>query len=139
MVSLKYLLQLVIVSVMFLLILAPVTVQQVEGTAVESTIQQLSINNNWLLPHQPINIESNGDFVTLGVDGSGTSDDPYIIENLSIETSEGHGIYITRTTVHFIIRNCWIVASVGDFDQTGIYIDDIRDNTATIYNNTCRN
>ena len=40
-------------------------------------------------PHAPITITSNADFSTQGWPGSGTVDDPYVIEGLNI-TSDGN-------------------------------------------------
>jgi parallel beta-helix repeat protein len=40
--------------------------------------------------------------------GSGTVDDPYIIENWVISASTDTGIRIMNTTAHFIIRNCLV-------------------------------
>jgi len=58
--------------------------------------------------HAPIRILGDGDFTPAnGVrGGSGTFEDPYLIESLEIDAT-GHefGIYIENTTAHFIIRN----------------------------------
>ncbi len=63
-----------------------------------------------LTDHLPIDINSNSDFVTLGFSGNGSSTNPYIIENLRIESTAeyGSGIEIGVTNVYFIIRNCEI-------------------------------
>ncbi|MFW9852674.1 MAG: right-handed parallel beta-helix repeat-containing protein [Candidatus Thorarchaeota archaeon] len=87
-----------------------------------------------LTDHVPIEIDSNSDFETLGCPGDGSLDDPYIIENYNIESTGAlsYGIYITGTTAHFIIRNCYIVQ-----DYFGIYIREVTPYTSKIINNTC--
>jgi len=59
--------------------------------------------------HVPILIDGNDDFVSQGWPGSGTSGDPYIISGLNITYDNGMIlISITDTTVHFVIRDCYI-------------------------------
>ncbi|MFX0207142.1 MAG: right-handed parallel beta-helix repeat-containing protein [Candidatus Hodarchaeota archaeon] len=64
---------------------------------------------------------------------TGTVNDPYIIADWNITGSTIYGIYITGTTKHFRIENCWIVNSA----HHGIFVDDVTSGTATICNNTC--
>ncbi|MCK4278942.1 MAG: right-handed parallel beta-helix repeat-containing protein [Candidatus Thorarchaeota archaeon] len=56
--------------------------------------------------HEPIVIGSDTDFADQGWPGNGTVDDPYVVENLSIEDGLT-AIRIKDTTVYFIIRNCY--------------------------------
>ena len=66
---------------------------------------------NGLSAHEPIEINSDNDLnETNGVVyGSGTSDDPYIIQGWDIDAdSTDYGIYIGNTTDHLIIRDCRI-------------------------------
>lgn len=58
--------------------------------------------------HEPIHIDGDDEFSNLddAVTGSGTSDDPFMIENLSIAISYGVGIQINDTSAFTIIRNC---------------------------------
>ena len=80
--------------------------------------------------HDPIVIDSNDDFDTLGFPGSGTQTDPYLIENLNIsERYVSDGIFIRDTTSYFIIQNCWISGQ-----EYGIYLRGII-GTGTIKNN----
>jgi parallel beta-helix repeat protein len=55
--------------------------------------------------HEPIVIGSDTDFADQGWPGNGTVDDPYVVENLSIESGL-HAIRIESTTACFTIRNC---------------------------------
>ncbi|MHA1247495.1 MAG: right-handed parallel beta-helix repeat-containing protein [Candidatus Thorarchaeota archaeon] len=57
--------------------------------------------------HAPITISSNADFSAQGWPGSGTVDDPYVIEGLNI-TSDGTCISISGTDACFVIRDCFI-------------------------------
>lgn len=87
-----------------------------------------------LIPHTPISITSDADFISLGLNGSGTLSDPYIIEGYNITTTKLYSIYIYHTTKHFVIRNCYLEA---DFKIISIVSNEIR--TIKIINNTCAN
>ncbi len=80
-----------------------------------------SISNNTLRLHKPIEIIGDEAFIPENgvVAGSGTLEDPYIIEGWEIDAT-GHecGVYISHTTVYFIIRNCRIYGS----RYSGIYL-----------------
>ncbi len=54
---------------------------------------------------QPIVIESTSDFLAVGASGSGTIDDPYIIDSLEISSNEPC-IVVSNITAQFIIINC---------------------------------
>jgi parallel beta-helix repeat protein len=79
-----------------------------------------------------IEINSNDGFNQFP--GSGTSEDPFIIEGFNITTPEKYGIYITSITKYFIIRNCYI-----DSSFQGIYLKDVAKGTGSIENNICKN
>ncbi len=85
-----------------------------------------------LTPHDPISISSDSYFAIFP--GTGTKEDPYVIEGYEIITSQNRGIYITGTTKHFTVRNCYVEAR-----WSGIYIGTVADGTATVINNTCNN
>ena len=61
-----------------------------------------------LIPHDPIIIPDQN--VLSDFPGSGTEEDPYVIEGYNITTSEQYGIYIYGETNFFVIRNCYIDA-----------------------------
>gem|GEM_PF-1785764 len=66
---------------------------------------------------EPIRIDNDAGFIyENGVSGgSGTSDDPYIIENYSIDGKDyGCCIYIGNTTRYFVIRNCTLYNASGN-------------------------
>ncbi len=84
--------------------------------------------------HDPIEVLNDTAFTLYGFDGAGTEENPYIIENYKIESFGflSNGIYVTGTTAHFIIRNCYLLA-----EYIGINVHAVASNTAQIINNTC--
>lgn len=60
--------------------------------------------------HDPILITSDADFVNQSWPGSGTLEDPYVIEGLSISVShdQGYCIEIKNVQSHFVVRNCFL-------------------------------
>lgn len=69
--------------------------------------------------HSPIVVANNTDFNTTEWSGLGTSEDPYILENYSINASIGSGISISNTNVYFIIRHVEIIGITNS--QTGAF------------------
>lgn len=64
---------------------------------------------------ESIKIDSDEDFKEKAAEnnwpGDGTEENPYIIEGYEIimdEDDPGYGIYIGNTTVHFVVRDCYI-------------------------------
>ena len=58
--------------------------------------------------------------------GSGTPDDPYIIENVFVNGSgTGKCLQIKNSLKNFIIKNCTLVESGLDYRDAGIYLDNI--------------
>jgi len=79
----------------------------------------------WWGNHEPIYIYGNDAFtVENGVfSGSGTQEDPYIIEGWRIDhPNADYGIYIDHTTAYFIIRDCVIEGTT----QAGIYFNTVE-------------
>jgi len=90
-----------------------------------------------LTHHDPIFINSNGDFTSANgiTSGSGTQADPYIIENWVINASSANGIQIQNTIKYFVIRNCLIEnGSPGDY--SGIFLASVSN--GKIENNICK-
>ena len=78
--------------------------------------------------HDPIQIHGNDDFTTENgvTGGSGTKNDPYIIENWDIDgTTTRIGIQIQYTDAYFTIRNC-IIHHGGGWDSHGIYLYNVK-------------
>jgi len=90
-----------------------------------------------LTPRGPITIISDANFTRENgvVAGSGTADDPYIIEGWEIDASGyDYGILIENTTAYFIIRNCKIYGS----NLAGIVLANVT-NGKIISNNIANN
>ncbi len=72
--------------------------------------------------HDPISISSDTAFNDTayleGWSGNGTASNPYIIENLRIQTSSGSAIGIRYTSVHFKIINCLLITGGIGFTNT---------------------
>ncbi|XOB42778.1 MAG: NosD domain-containing protein [Candidatus Nealsonbacteria bacterium] len=65
--------------------------------------------------------------------GSGTYNDPYIIQDLVINASSEYGIFINNTMEYFRIENC----TVFNYGGAGIGLHYVGN--GTIINNTCKN
>ncbi len=89
------------------------------------------IVSNQLTIHDPIEIICNENFTDYALPGSGTENDPFIIERLNITTSENVGIYIGDVSVFFVIQQCYVNAS-----EVGIQIISVIGN-AQIIDNVC--
>ena len=84
----------------------------------------------WWGNHEPIYIYGDDDFtVQNGVmSGSGTPEDPYVIEGWRIDAPRAdYGIYIDHTTRHFVIRDCVIERA----RIAGVYLNSARNGTVT--------
>ena len=84
----------------------------------ENNAKNISISRSFRtqqVTHDPIIIMNNSDFAAQataeGWEGSGTFEEPYIIENYQISTTETRAIDIQHTRVHFRISN--IIANEG--------------------------
>ncbi|MEM3445010.1 MAG: NosD domain-containing protein [Thermoplasmata archaeon] len=94
-------------------------------------------------PAPPIHITGDADFATWAAEygwaGNGTEENPYIIENSTIDFTGGnYGIWIEHTEVHFVIRNCSLRGSnlwSGEPYGSGIALANVKN--AKIENNTC--
>jgi parallel beta-helix repeat protein len=78
-------------------------------------------------------ISSDSDFVTHGFPGEGSEGNPYVIENYNIESENStSAIFITGTTAHFTIKNCYF-----EHAAIGIEIRNIAPYSAHITDNIC--
>jgi len=118
------------------LILLGVSILQIINT--KSTINSHDLQVSFsLTPHDPISILCDSDFGPDGYNfpGFGTVDEPYLIAGYNITITLASGIHISDTTKYFIVRNCYV-----NTNYSGIYIDDVADGTATVFNNNlCNN
>ena len=68
--------------------------------------------------HSPIRINSNADFSALGCFGSGTENDPWVIQNYEINgAGVGYCIYIGNTTDYIVVQNCNLYGASGNNDD----------------------
>jgi parallel beta-helix repeat protein len=93
-------------------------------------------NGTMFTYHAPIYISGDADFATqAGIEGwlgNGTSGSPYIIEGYDIDGSvDWYCIFIEMTTVHFVVRNCYLHSPMDDL---GIYLSMVQN--GNLYNNT---
>ena len=74
-------------------------------------------------PHDPIYIHGNDDFTSENgvTGGSGTSNDPYTIEDWEISASSQDGIVIRNTSVFFEIRDCYVHGGGETYDGIVFY------------------
>lgn len=87
-----------------------------------------------LTPHDPILIVGDNNFTPVNgvVAGSGTENDPYIIERWVIDASSADGMRVEGTVKHFVIRNC-LVENGNSY--CGIYLGNVIN--GKIEKNTC--
>ena len=81
--------------------------------------------------HDPIEIWSDADFVSQGWPGSGTPEDPYRIEGLSIDgviedVYVDTCIRIGYTQVYFVVSNCFLYWGEGFSWGVGLSLTDVR-------------
>ncbi|TES83740.1 MAG: hypothetical protein E3J91_01510, partial [Hadesarchaea archaeon] len=108
------------------------------GTLVLLVLVSTPVTGTITTQHAPIFINGDNSFTPSNgvVLGSGTADDPYIIENWMIDASSAHGVRIEDTTAYFVIRNCLVENGKGD-RHDGVYLDNVVN--GKIENNTCSN
>ena len=92
-------------------------------------LEDVVIVNGYIIS-TPINIDSDDDFISLGLNGSGTEADPYRIEYLNI--TDVFPIIVGGTTKHFVIQHCFL----SSYNGFPLLIQSVANNTYRIYNNT---
>jgi parallel beta-helix repeat protein len=122
--SRKIILAVILVAVLMLGAIALLTVQIVSHPIEHGT-------------HNPISIVGNGGFTHANgiVSGRGMASDPYIIADWDINASTAHGILISDTYAHFIVRNCHVHDGLPAWDG----IDLVNCANGILENNTCSN
>ncbi|ADM27634.1 Nitrous oxidase accessory protein [Ignisphaera aggregans DSM 17230] len=112
-----------------------IAVEQPASTIIYPTTTPPSKTSS-LTPRKPIRIIGDKNFTQENgvVSGSGTADDPYIIEGWEINAlGYDDGIYIANTRAYFIIRNCKIYWA----SWSGIHLENVTNGKIT--NNTITN
>ncbi len=96
-----------VVVILLLSVVVPGYVQAEEGVDGEEN------ETDGYTVRDPIRINGNSDFAAQAAaedwPGDGSEGNPYVIEGYEINgTGYGYGIYVGNTTVHFVVRNCYI-------------------------------
>ncbi len=109
------------------------------NSLVGSTVFLLLIGLGVVLPlvlmrgdHNYIEIESDKDFNNYKFEGTGSAEDPFVIENLVIENQVKRGISISNTKNYFVIKNNRLVENLYNV----IRLSNVEAGTGKIYNNT---
>ena len=107
---------LVVITVILILLLSVITPGLVHAEDVDTEVSDYIVRD-------PIRINDNSDFAAQataeGWPGDGSEFDPYVIEGYEIDgTGYGYGIYVGNTTVHFVVRGCYVHNASG-VDQGG--------------------
>ncbi|TFG08714.1 hypothetical protein EU534_02630 [Candidatus Heimdallarchaeota archaeon] len=87
-----------------------------------------------LVDSDSIRILSDADFITFGFPGTGTVEDPYIIENFDVYSIDinTEGIYVFNTTKYFVIQNNEVTHSFY-----GILVQEVAPGTGKVLDNRC--
>lgn len=121
------------VFLLFLLFVLFLSISNVNQYTSSKIISKDDNYNPNYTDHSPIIINSDDDFVTYGFSGSGTANDPYLIENYRISATYSEAISISSTTKCFVIQNCLLQDSIF-----GIYLTSIQADTGNISYNIFR-
>lgn len=103
--KLRFVFSLLCVSIAYANLINGTTINTLNPNMVNDSEIIKSPNQLVYQPHDSIFISNDGDFTSQGFPGSGTQNDPYIIEGYRISGSSGDLIYVRHTTSYFIIRN----------------------------------
>ncbi|MFX0172346.1 MAG: hypothetical protein ACFE9L_10525 [Candidatus Hodarchaeota archaeon] len=77
------------------------------------------------MAHDPISVTNDDELAAVANSGTGTVNDPYIISGWEITSNNTTGIFITATTKHFRIENCWM-------ENCSVSIESVEPGTAII-------
>ncbi|MCG3216612.1 MAG: right-handed parallel beta-helix repeat-containing protein [Candidatus Heimdallarchaeota archaeon] len=117
----------------FSIILLPSRVNQVCINTGNTQNDSYPIKDEIPIEYFNITITNDENFTDYGFPGTGTKENPFRIENYSIDA--GHhqrGIAVVNTTKHFIIQNCYITKT----GNPALLLENVFYGTATIQNVT---
>ena len=96
------------------LLLIQATLAASAADAGSGTKEPIDCSASDILTFTPIVINGNSDLIdqanAAGWNGSGTSDSPYVIENLVIQTTSMYGVYVQNIDLHLLFRNCSFIS-----------------------------
>ncbi len=113
---------LVLAVLLILVLMIPLSLNSSQTHDIVTNISDLPIKDNVIsyTTSSAINITSNADFALQGFPGSGSAEDPYRIDNLSIAV-DGDCIKVVNTTAHFVISNCYLLSNTTELGS-GVYL-----------------
>ena len=107
------------VSLLLILLLGMSLIVITNSVSDTKTIEMTGKNRAYTISydtHAPFNVTSNSDFETQGWPGNGSAISPYRIQNLNItSTTNSTCIWISNTTSHFIIEDCWFTSTIDNY------------------------
>ena len=120
----------IVVTLAFLMLMSVVTPGLVQAEDVDT-------EENDYIAQAPIRIDGNSNFAAQaaaeGWPGDGSEGNPYVIEGYEIDgTGYGYGIYVGNTTVHFVVRGCYVHNASGHLygryyhRDAGIYLNNVQ-------------
>lgn len=119
-----------------LLILFLSSKSEIKALTLQNSQEALTITSSFsitLIDSKSLYIHEDQDFIEYGFRGTGTIDNPYIIENLRISNKSAmFGIWVAHVTKYFVIQNCVI-----EVRGVAILIDHVSRNRTIIRNNDC--
>lgn len=119
------------IFILLLFLFFPLTYAKADINFEKTNVKSISSISD-SIETQGINIENDTAFNLYGLLGNGTANNPYLIENFIITTTNPIGIAISQTTKYFIVRNCTIDSTGG----IGLSLYYIGSGTGQIINNT---
>ncbi|MHA2424055.1 MAG: right-handed parallel beta-helix repeat-containing protein [Candidatus Thorarchaeota archaeon] len=124
-----------------IVLLMPFMVQTGSNISTYDDNQPLKFTLAQYTPHAPITIGADSDFDDAGFSGLGTEEEPYLLENVEINTTVT-AVSIMDSRAHFIFRNCLFLSLENGillFNVTNGVFEDciIQANTAGISATGC--
>ena len=119
------------------LAIGDVFVNERNSQSIEDTTPKPSFDTDKYVQHEAIEIRNDEELAEVALEGTGTSEEPYLIAGYYIperDQSELFHIYVASTTKYFIIEDCYFFSD--DRWDNFLYLSNIKNNTLTIRNNT---
>jgi len=116
--------------------ITPLDIPNEKTERIETSFDSDLISADDYEERDPVRIDGDEDFGEQNWLGSGSEEDPWIIEGYKINAgSEGNAIYIGNVTDHFVIRDCYLYNASGNekdyFSNTGLYLYNVENGTIT--------
>ncbi|MCH8908265.1 MAG: right-handed parallel beta-helix repeat-containing protein, partial [Candidatus Heimdallarchaeota archaeon] len=122
---------LIIIIATLMLIITSGTIH-VYSTSSTDQLFQVSARYVNLISHAPIKIENNDDLLSLVLDGSGSIDDPYLLQNFNLSSQSGNLIEVSNISFSLTIQNNFLNGLTNQ--NNGIVLREVSN--VRIINNT---